>query len=230
MGSWRCLAFECGAGERLGTRRTASCDQPRCREQAICVHDHGRYERLDDRRGRSSGLGCGASSRGVRGSLADHIREVKKRFCSVTTRNRNFWVLTGFGSGLGSLAARSLCLGVLGSGGSALAMLGLPPCCLPPLDQPQAIWLLTVALVPAPGLVLATTSFAQAAPRSRLAPSGQTTPSSRNVASAHGRCFLPRESPGRMCHHSPRALSRCELDAASQSIVTREQDRELNGF
>jgi hypothetical protein len=52
----------------------------------------------------------------------------------VTTRKRNFWVFTGFGSGLGSLAALSLCLGVLGSGGSALAMLGLPPCCLPPLD------------------------------------------------------------------------------------------------
>jgi hypothetical protein len=64
---------------------------------------------------------------------------VKKRFCSVTTRKRNFWVFIGFGSGLCSLATLSLCLGMLGFGGSALAMLGLSPCCLPLLDQPPAI-------------------------------------------------------------------------------------------
>jgi len=128
-------------------------------------------------------------------------------------RNRNFWVFTGFGSRLGSLAPLSLCLGMLGSGGIAQAMLGLPPCCLPPVNQPQAIWLLAVALVPAPGLVLASTPFAQADPRPRSAPSGQTATSSRNVAGAHGRCFLPRESPGRMSHHSPRALSKYELHA-----------------
>ena len=198
MGSWRCLAFECGAGERPGTRRTASCDQPRCREQAICVHDHGRYERLDDRRGRSSGLGCGASSRGVRGSLADHTREVKKRFCSVTTRKRNFWVFTDFGSGLGSLAALSLHLGVLGFAVGVLATFSLPLRRLPAADLTQAFGVLAIALVPTLRLVLASAPLVQAGPRARAALSGLGTVFSFNVVVAHGRFDLPRESSGRM--------------------------------
>ena len=36
------------------------------------------------------------------------------------------------------------------------------------------------------------------------APSGLTAAYSRNVADAHGRFDLPRESPGRVCNHSPR--------------------------
>ena len=48
----------------------------------------------------SSVPGCGASSRGARGSLADRRREGKKSFCCVTTRRRNLWVLNSLGRGL----------------------------------------------------------------------------------------------------------------------------------
>jgi hypothetical protein len=53
---------------------------------------------------------------------------------------------------------------VVSFGGSVLAMLGLPPRCLPTTDLPQAIGILAVALVPTPGSILAATTFAQAGP------------------------------------------------------------------
>ena len=103
---------------------------------------------------------CGASSRGVRGSLAERITEGKKNFCCVTTRRRNLWIFNGLRRGLDSLAARFLCLGVPGFGKDVLAMSGLPPRRQPPADLPAAFRILAIALVPAPGLVLAPTPFA----------------------------------------------------------------------
>ena len=203
-----------GAGVRLGTRRPASCGHPRCRERATCVPDPGHCEPPDGRRGSSSVPGCGPSSRGVRGSPADRIREAKKSFCCVTTRRRNLWFLNSLGRGLGPLAAHVLGLGVPGFGVGVLAMSGLPPCRLPAADLPPAFRILAVALVPTPRLVLASAPFAQADPRTRSAPSGRTAAFPRNVAGAHGRCSSPKgKARGECVSHSPRALSRRERDA-----------------
>jgi hypothetical protein len=134
----------------------------------------------------------------VHSSLVDRRAEAKKRFSCVTTRGRNFGALTGLGHKFGSLTALHLCLSVLGSDISIQATFGLAPCRLPAADLPQALRLLAVALGAAPRLVLTAASLAQADPQSRSAPSGQTAMSSRNVASAHGRYLLPRESSGRV--------------------------------
>ena len=197
---------ERGAGARLDTRCRASSGHPKCRESATCVHDPGHCERPAGRRGSSSVPGCGASSRGVRGSPADRITEGKKNFCCVTTRRRNFWVLNDLGRGLGLLAARFLCLGVLGFDLGVLATFGLPPRRLPAVDLSQAFRVLAVALVPTPRLVLASAPFVQASPLARAALSGLGTVLSFNVVVAHGRFDLPRESPGRMCHILPGAI------------------------
>jgi hypothetical protein len=157
-------------------------------------------------------LGRGPSSRETRSSRADRIKEGKKRLCCVTTRRRNLWVLNSLGRGLGLLAARSLCLGVLSFGKGVLAMFGLSPSPLPAVDFPQAFRILTVALVPRPRPVLAPTPFVQAGPRARSAPSGQTAAFYFNVRGAHGSSNSPGKSSGRMLSHSPRALSKRDQD------------------
>jgi hypothetical protein len=149
--------------------------------------------------------GCGRRSRGVRGSPADRRAEAKKKFICVTMRGRNFGVFNGLGHNFSLLTAHLLCLSASGSDTGILAPFGLASRRLPATDLPQALRLLAVALEPAPWLVLALASLAQADPRSRSAPSGQTVGSSRNVASAHGRYLLPRESSGRVREHSLRA-------------------------
>ena len=193
---------------RLGTRSSASCDRPRCREQAICVPDPGHCEPPDGTRSNSTVPGCGLRSRGVRGSPADRITGEKKRFCCVTTRRCNLWFLNSLRRVLDPLAAHFLGLGVPGFGLGVLAMFGLPSCRLPLADLPQAFRFPAVALVPAPRLVLAATPFVQAGPRTRSAPSGRTATFPRSLTGAHGRCFLPGESSGRMFSHPPRAQSR----------------------
>jgi len=185
--SQRCgVGEERGVGARIHTRWRASCGHPKCRERATCVHGPGHCERLAGRRGSSSVPSCGASSRGVRGSPAGCITEEKKTFCCVTTRRRKFWTLRGLGRGLGPLAARAFCLGVLGFGVGVLATFSLPLRRLPVVDLSQAFRILAVSLVPAPRLVLAPSAFAQAGPRARSAPSGETAVLSLNVAGAHG--------------------------------------------
>jgi len=178
--------------------------------RATCVHGPGHCERPDGRRGNNSAPGCGVRSRAIRGSPADHIREGKKSFCCVTTRRRNLWVLNGLGGSPDPLAARALGLGVPGFDLDGLAMFGLPPRRLPAADLPPAFRLLAVALVPAPWLVLAPAAFTQASPRAGPAPSGQTAAFSFNVVGAHGRLVSQGKSSGRMCPHSPRALSKRE--------------------
>jgi hypothetical protein len=158
---------------------------------------------------------CGPSSRGVRGSLAGCITEGKKSFCCVTTRWCNLWVLNGLRHGLGPQAVRALSLRMLGSDIVVLAMLSLPPRRLPTADLPPAFWLLTVALVATPRLVLAPTPLAQTDPRARSPPSGRTAALSRTLTSAHGRCLSQGKSSGRMLNHSPRALSKHARDTSS---------------
>ena len=165
------LAQGCGIGEergpaaRIHTLWSASSGRPKCRERATCVHDPGHCERLGGRCGSRSVPSCGSSSRGVRGSPAVCITEGKKSSCCVTTRRRNFWILSDLGRGLGPLAALFLGLGVLGFGVGGLATLSLPLRRLPTVDLSPAFRILAVALVPTPGLILASAPFVQAGPR-----------------------------------------------------------------
>jgi hypothetical protein len=224
------LAAGTGACALRGIRKSASFDHPRCHAKAICVHGLGRYGPPDGRRGRSNVPDYGVSSRDGRSSPADRTKEGKKKLCCVTTRRCNVRVKNGLRRELGLLPALLFLLGVLGLDTSVLATLGLPPCCLPAADLPQAFRSLTLGLVPRPRPVLASTSFAQAAPRARLAHSGRAAITSRDLETAHGRCFLPREKPRGMSHHSPRALSKREPDACSPVYPPRERDTALNGF
>jgi len=98
-------------------------------------------------------------------SLADRSR--RKNFCCVTTRRRNFGIFRRLRRRWGSLAARSLGLGVPGLDGLILAPPGLSFGCLPTPDQPQALGVLAVMLVPTPRRVLAPTALAKTEPCSR---------------------------------------------------------------
>jgi hypothetical protein len=200
-------------GVRSGTPEPSSYDHPRCRERATCVLDPGHCEPPAGRRDHSTVPGCGTRPQGVRGSPVDRITEEKKNFCCVTTRRRNLWVFNGLGRSLGPFTTLALGLGVLGFGLGVLAMFGLPPRCLPLADLAETFRLLAVALVPAPRLVGASAAFAHAAPWTRSAPSGRAVGLWFNVEGAHGRIDLPRESSGRMCQHSPRAVSNRAQDS-----------------
>jgi hypothetical protein len=90
----------------------------------------------------------------------------------VTTRRRILCILINLGRAFHSFAARALGLSVPGFDVGVLATFGLPPRCLPTSDLTPAFRILAVALVPAPRLVLAAASFAQADPRARSARSG----------------------------------------------------------
>ena len=177
-----------GSGVWPGTRSSASCDRPRCRERAACAPDPGHCEWPGGKPRHSTARGCAARLRGAHGSPADHIAEEKKSLCCVTTRRRNRRILNGLRHGLDSLAARFFSLGMSGFDLGVLAMLGLPLCRLPLADLPQAFWFLTIALVPASRLVLTAAPLAQADPRSRSPPPGRTATFSRTLTSAHGRC------------------------------------------
>jgi hypothetical protein len=149
------------AGERQGTQSAASYGHPKYRGRATCVHDLEHCEPPDDMRGSRSEPGCRARSREVHRNLAGRIMAVGKKFCCVTTRGRNFWVLNGLKREVRSLKTFSLSICVASFGGSILAMLGLPPRCLSTTDLLQAFGILAITLVPAPRLILAPTSFAQ---------------------------------------------------------------------
>jgi len=205
-----CVAAVAGAGSQLGSRGRASSGHPNCREIATCAHDLGHFEPPDGKRGHSSVPGCGEKSRVVRGSLADRIKKGGGRFCRVTTRRRNFWFWKGLGRELGLLAARSFCLGMLGSDLGVVATFGLATRRQPAVDLPLAFRILAVALVPAPRLVLAIAPLAQASTSARPACSGFRAVFCFNVVGAHGRYFSQGKCPGRMSHHSPRALSKRE--------------------
>jgi hypothetical protein len=137
-------------------------------------------------------------------------RKRKKSLSCVTTRRRKLGVLNGLGRGLQSLTARFLGLGTLGLDVGVLAAFRLPPGCEPTAQFTQAFRVLTVTLVMTTRLVFARASFAQTIPLTRPARSSPSVTFSRTLASAHGSFALPRESSGRMCNRSPRALSKLE--------------------
>ena len=98
--------------------RPASSGHPRCRERATCALDPGRCEPPDGRWDRSNEPGYGPTSRVIRNSRADRIREGKKRLCCVTTRaacpldsdqaERRIWRA---GDACARLGRAGLCLG-----------------------------------------------------------------------------------------------------------------------
>ena len=110
--------------------------------------------------GSSNVPGCGARSREIHGSLADRRSGGEKKFLLRDHARLNLWVLNGLKRELRSLAAFSLSFCMANFGGSILAILGLPPGCLPTTHLPQAFGILAITLVPAPRLILAPTSFA----------------------------------------------------------------------
>ena len=116
----------------------------------------------------------------------------------MTTRRRNLWVFNGLGRDFGLLAALFLGLGVTVLDHGVLAASGLAASRQPAADFPLALWILAVALVPAPRQVLAFATFAQADPRARPAASGQTAVWLRNVRGAHGSGYSRGKSSGRM--------------------------------
>jgi hypothetical protein len=185
-----------GAGERLGTRRPASCDPPTCCEIATCVRDPVRCEPPRGRRSCNSRPGCEGSSPAVHGSPAGRTKESKKNFCCVTTRRHNVGTLRRLARQLGPLTARALSLSVLCFGLGGRSTFGLPPRRLPAADLPQTLRILSVALVPAPRLVLAAAPFAQADPRARSSRSGQTAVCCFNLAGAHGRSVSQGKARG----------------------------------
>jgi hypothetical protein len=155
----------------------------------------------------------------------------QKKICCVTTRWRNLWALSDLWCGLGPLAALFLCLRVLDFGFGVVATLRLTLRRLPAVDLSQAFRILAVPLVPTPRLVLTSARFVQAGPRAGAARSGLGTGLCLNVVVAHGRFDLPRESSGRMCHHSPRALSKREQnDCLPVYGCLKEQDRDQDGI
>jgi hypothetical protein len=229
LGQERRIDEELDAGTRPRTRYRASSGHPKCRERATYVRGPGHCERLAGRPGSSNVPSCGARLRGVRGSPAGCITEGKKSFCCVrcvTMRRCKFMSLIRLGRGLGLLPARALRSGVLGFDVVILATCSLPLCRQPAADFSQAFRVLAVSLVPAPRLVLASAIFVQTGACARAALSGLGTALYFNVVVAHGRFDLPTASPGRMCHHSPRALSKRQQKRLLTSLRPSEGTRQ----
>jgi len=148
----------------------------------------------------------------------------------VTTRGRNFRVLNGLGRDFGSLPALLLGLGMLYFDAGILTTFSLAASCLPAADLPQTFRVLAVALVPAPRLVLASASLAQADPRARSSRSGQTAVSLRNVKGARER-QLPREKLGENAlTFSPSAIKARIRHWPASLSSSREQGREIKGL
>ena len=221
-----------GSGGPPDIRWPASSGHPGCCERATYVPGPRRCKPPDGRWHSSSEPGFAARSRAVGSSLAGRIRGEGNFFCCVTTRGRNFRVLNGLGRDFGSLPALLLGLGMLGFDADVPATFSLAASRLPAADFTQAFRVLTIALLPASRLVLASASFAQAGPTAWSAPSGRTAMLSRTLASAHGRCHSQGKSSGRMIGHSPRALSKREQDACLPvyRLLENQAERETVPF
>ena len=155
----------------------------------------------------------------------------KKIFCCVTTRGRNFGVINGLGRDFGSLPALLLGLGMPHFDARVLATFSLAASRLPAADLPQAFRVLAVALVPAPRLVLASASFAQADPRARSPRSRQTAVALGTVKGAHGSGNSQGKSSGRMLVAFSSGVIKTRTRRLLASLSSsREQDREINGL
>ena len=197
-----------GTGARAlpDTQQRVGDGHGKFRATATYVHDPRPGEPPDGRQRSSSVPGCESTQAAVRGTPAGHTRVVEKNFRCVTTRRRNVRILRCLGHGFGALAAHALRLGMLCFGLGIQAAFGLPPRCLPAANLPLAFRILAVTLVPAPRLVLPSAASAQAHPRPRAASTGISTALWFIVAGAHGSQYLTRDSPGRTCNRSSRAL------------------------
>jgi hypothetical protein len=133
-----------------------------------------------------------------------------KKFCCVTTRRRRSWILSGLGRGFGTLAARTLGLGVAGFGSGSLAMSGLPLRCEPAPDLALTFGVLAVALIPALRPVLAAAPFAQADPRAWSPPSGGRTVLGFIVKGAQGRLVSQGKARGECVSVLPERYPRRE--------------------
>lgn len=188
--------------------------------------------------------GLPAGARAIASLVADRVGGVlvaarpiaqgprKKSPRCVTTRRCKFWFFNGLRPGLHSLAACLFGLGVLGFDVLVLATFRLAPGAVPTDQLSLAIWMLTIALVVTTRPVFACAPVAQTRPQARAAPAPRTrlaTVSSRSLTSAHGRLGLPRESSGRVCNHSPRALSKCEPRKRLRNSSARDEpDKKRN--
>lgn len=196
----RRVAAETAAGgfRRAGnTRSPVSNGLLKSHATATCVRGRGHCERLGDRHGSSSGPDCGSTRLVGHSTLAGHTKNLKKNFCCVTTRRRNPWAVCCLRRGLGLAAAHALSLCVPRFDRWGLATLGLPPCRLPTADFPQAFWILAVALVPTPRLILLPAALAQADPRARPSLSGTAAGFWLIVERAHGSLLLSQGSARR---------------------------------
>ena len=206
---WRHRGAAGTARARPGIHGRVSGGHSRCHETATCARDPAHCELPDGRRHSRSEPGYGPNSGAVHGTPAGRTTVSKKNFCCVTTHRRNIHVIRYLGCGLGAFAARPFRLCVLSLGRSLLSPPGLTPCRLPATNLALAFRILAVTLVPTPRLVLASTPLAQASPFSRRAgppPTGRRATVCLIVAAAHGSPFLPRDSPGRTCYRSLRAI------------------------
>src|ERR1700733_14755687 len=141
------------ARRRPDTRAAAPGGPGRCRAATICVHDQERGQRLGGRR-------CVTARPLAQGNWPQN-------FCCVTTRRRNFEI---FGRLRRSGAPPTACLlrfGVPGFDGLVLTATGLSLCRFPASNQPAALRVLAVTLVPTLRRVGVSAALAQAPPRSR---------------------------------------------------------------
>ena len=143
------------------------------------------------------------------------MKEMKKNFCCVTTRRRNFWPLIRLGRSFGSLAAHALSLCVPGFDLGGLAPFGLPPSRLPTANFPQAFRILAIELVPASRLVLPPATFAQAEPQARSSHSGTAAALWFIVVGAHGSCFSQGTARGECLNILFGRLTKHEPDCRS---------------
>jgi len=114
-------------------------------------------------------LGLVAAELGRRFITARSLAQVKwpKNSCCVTTRRRNFGRRWRLRRNRAPTTAHPLRLGVLGFDGLVLTATGLPPRRLPASNQPEALRVLAVTLVPTLRRVGVSAALAQAQPRSR---------------------------------------------------------------
>lgn len=134
---------------------------------------------------------------GLMATRSDAAGRRQNNFCCVTTRRRRCRLLCGLRRRACTLTARTLRLGVLRFDRGIEASEGLPPRRLPEAEQSSAFGILAVTLVPAPRLISAAATFTQTEPRPRSSGSGTGRALWLTMTTAHGRCFLPRDSPRR---------------------------------
>ena len=159
--------------------------------------------------------GCGSKSGAAHSTPAGRTKNLKKNFCCVTTRRRNFRPLIRLGRSFGSLAAHALSLCVPGFDLGGLATFGLPSSRLPTANFPQTFRILAIELVPTSRLVLPPAAFAQAKPHARSSHSGTAAALWFIVEGAHGSCFSQGIARGECANILFGRLTKHEPDSRS---------------